>query len=187
MNILDMILIGIGLAMDACAVAICKGLAMKEKSIVKALIIAGYFAVFQMVMPLIGFFLGDRFKGIVESIDHWIAFGLLVLIGANMIREALSKKDKEETDDVSPKIMIPLAIATSIDALVAGVTFAFLDVNLPLCIAIIGIITFGLCVLGVVLGRLVGQKLKKKAELIGGIILICLGVKILLEHLHVFG
>ncbi len=187
MSLLDIILIAVGLAMDACAVAICKGLVIKEKNIKKAIIIATYFAVFQMAMPLIGYFVGDKFKGIVESIDHWVAFVLLLLIGGNMIRESLSKKKEDETGDVGPKVMLPLAVATSIDALVVGVTFAFLDVDLLLCVVIIGVVTFALSALGVKVGRLLGSKLDKKAELVGGIILIALGVKILLEHLGILG
>jgi len=187
MSLADVFLIGVGLAMDAFAVSVCKGLTMPKKSIGKAMIIAAYFAIFQILMPLIGYLVGAEFKGLVESVDHWIAFILLALIGGNMIREALSGESENMNDDVSFRTMLPLAVATSIDALITGVTFAFMEVNLTQSLIIIGSVTFVLSAVGVALGRVVGEKLQKRAELVGGIVLILIGLKILLEHLGILG
>ena len=183
MDLLDIVLIGVGLAMDAFAVSVCKGLTMSRQDWGKTLIIAGYFAVFQMLMPLLGYLVGMRFSEFVRSVDHWIAFILLGLIGGNMIRESFQEEEGKMTDDVSFRTMLPLAVATSIDALATGITFAFMRVDLWLSIGIIGLITFGMCTAGVPLGRAVGKKLEKRAELAGGIVLILIGTKILLEHL----
>ena len=185
LSFLDILVIGIGLAMDAFAVSVCKGLTMPRRNLLKTLIIAGYFAFFQMIMPLIGFFIGTQFSEIVSSVDHWIAFVLLALIGGNMIRESFGSEEHQTGDDVSCRVMFPLAVATSIDALVTGITFAFLSANVWISILVIGIVTFVLCVAGVLLGRLVGAKLEKRAQLLGGIVLILIGLKILLEHLGV--
>ena len=181
MNLAEIILIAISLAMDAFAVSVCKGLVMQEKSLKKTLIVAAYFAGFQMLMPLIGYMIGRGFADMADAVDHWIAFVLLSIIGGKMIWEACNGKDKRETDDVSFKNMIFPAVATSIDALVVGMTFAFLKVNLKLCLIVIGLITFILSCVGVKLGKIIGEKFRKNAEIIGGIILICLGIKILLE------
>jgi len=185
MGILEMLLIGIGLAMDAFAVSICKGLSMKKIDLKKTCIIGLYFGIFQAGMPIIGYFLGIGFENFVTQIDHWIAFILLGFIGANMIREALSKKEEEVNSDISFKTMIILSIATSIDALAVGITFAFLNVNIMISASIIGVITFILSAIGVVIGNKFGNKYEKKAELFGGVVLILMGVKILLEHLNV--
>ena len=185
MGILEIIIIAIGLAMDAFAVSICKGLSMKKMSWKKGLIIGGYFGFFQALMPLVGYLLGIGFQDKVTGIDHWIAFILLGIIGINMIKEALSKEDDEKNDSVNFKEMIVLAIATSIDALAVGITMAFLEVNIALAITIIGIITFAISVIGVKIGNIFGNKYEKKAELAGGIILILMGIKILLEHLGI--
>lgn len=185
MGILEIIIIAIGLAMDAFAVSICKGLSMKKMSWKKGLIIGGYFGFFQALMPLIGYLLGIGFQDKVTGIDHWIAFILLGIIGANMIKEALSKEEEGKNDSVNFKEMIVLAIATSIDALAVGITMAFLEVNIAVAIIIIGIITFAISVIGVKIGNIFGNKYEKKAEFAGGIILILMGIKILLEHLGI--
>ena len=186
MGLVEIILIAISLAMDAFAVSICKGLSMKKMDWKKALIIGLYFGLFQGGMPLIGYVLGVGFEESIKFIDHWIAFGLLAFIGGNMIKEALSKKEDDEVDDkVDFKTMIILAIATSIDALAVGITFAFLNVNVILSVCLIAIITFIISCIGVKLGNVFGDKYEKKAELAGGIVLVLIGVKILLEHLGI--
>lgn len=183
MGLVELIILSVGLAMDAFAVSICKGLAMKKMKWKNAIIIGLYFGIFQAIMPLIGYLLGVRFQSAITSIDHWVAFVLLVGIGANMIREAMSKEKEEASDSIKVKDMLILAIATSIDALAIGITFAFLEVNITLAVSLIGIITFIISVIGVKVGNIFGDKYEKKAELAGGIILIGLGIKILIEHL----
>ncbi len=192
MSLYVLFLTAVGLAMDAFAVAICKGLSVQKAKISHMTITGLYFGIFQAAMPLIGYFVGKQFKQYVEAFDHWIAFVLLGLIGANMIREALSKDDDKENccknndSSFSFKAMLPMAIATSIDALAVGVTYAFLpDVQIVPAVAFIGIITFALSFIGVKIGNIFGTKFKSKAELAGGIILILIGIKILLEHLGV--
>ena len=184
MGVIEIILIGVGLAMDAFAVSICKGLSMSKMEWKKAGIIGMYFGGFQALMPVIGYFLGVGFEDKIKSIDHWIALILLSIIGINMIREAFSDED-EADDKIDFKTMIILAIATSIDALTVGVTFAFLSVNIWFSIVVIGIITFIMSVIGVKIGNVFGDKYKSKAEITGGIILILLGIKVLLEHLGI--
>lgn len=186
MSFLEIFVIGIGLSMDAFAVSICKGLSTRKLQLKHALICGGYFGFFQGFMPLIGYLLGVQFKDKIESIDHWIAFILLALIGINMIKESFEDEESCHTE-FSPKVMIPLAIATSIDALAVGVTFAFLNVHIVSAICIIAITTFIISMIGVKIGHVFGTKYKSKAELAGGIILICMGIKILVEHLHIFG
>lgn len=183
MDFWDIFLIGLGLAMDAFAVSVCKGLSIRRQLLRKSLIIASYFAVFQALMPLLGFLAGRQFSAFIARVDHWIAFILLSLIGGNMIRESIQGEAEKGSEDVSFRVMLPLAVATSIDALVTGITFAFLSVEIWTAIALIGGITFLLCFLGVRLGRLAGARLEKRAELLGGIILILIGLKILIEHL----
>lgn len=185
MNIIDILVIGVGLSMDAFAVSICKGLAMKKMDVKKALVCSLYFGVFQALMPLIGFLLGSGFKNVVSSIDHWIAFVLLGIIGINMIKEAKSCDVVNDSMDV--KTMLTLAVATSIDALAIGVTFAFLKVSIIPAVSIIGLITFVCCFIGVKLGNVFGEKLKSKAEIMGGVMLILIGTKILIEHLFFQG
>lgn len=185
MGVLEILLLGIGLAMDAFAVSICKGLSMKKMNWKNAIIIALYFGIFQAIMPMIGYFLGTTFESFVTTFDHWIAFILLVLIGGNMIKESFDNEDEKKNDKVDFKTMIVLAIATSIDALAVGITFAFFDVNLSLAVSIIGIITFFISIFGVKIGNRFGDKYQNKAELMGGVILVLLGIKILLEHLGV--
>lgn len=183
MSLLTLFITAVGLSMDAFAVAICKGLAMKKLSLKKALIIGLWFGGFQALMPTIGYLLGTRFESYVTSIDHWIAFVLLALIGANMVKESLSKEEDSANDATDFKTMFLLAVATSIDALAVGVTYAFLQVEIVPAVAFIGIITFTLSLVGVKIGNVFGLKYKAKAELAGGIILIVMGIKILLEHL----
>lgn len=190
MGLWELLVIAVGLSMDAFAVAICKGLSMKKMSWKNGIITGLYFGGFQAGMPLIGYLLGTGFKDMITSIDHWIAFALLVLIGANMVKESLEKEEecgccKEEDASFDAKTMIPLAVATSIDALAVGVTFAFLSVDIVPAVSFIGVITFFLSVLGVKIGNVFGTKYKAKAELAGGVILILMGIKILLEHLGV--
>ena len=184
MSIIEIALIGVGLAMDAFAVSICKGLAMRRMNYKKAIIIAAFFGVLQALMPALGYVLGTTFANKIAAIDHWIAFILLALIGANMIKEALSSDDDECQDD-SLRLgdLIMLSIATSIDALAVGITFAFFNVSLLLSVSMIGIITFIICVIGVKVGNVFGEKYKSKAELAGGLILIVMGAKILIDHL----
>ncbi len=183
MNFFETFLVSLGLAMDAFAVSVCKGLSMKKKSIKKTIIISGYFGFFQMLMPIIGFLLGMGFSNLLENIDHWIAFILLSYIGINMIKESKSENEKLN-DSTDVKTMFILAIATSIDALAIGVTYAFLNVqNYFEIFATIGVITFIFSFIGVKIGNKFGDKFGNKAELTGGIILILIGIKILLEHL----
>ena len=184
MDLLTLLTLAVGLSMDAFAVSICKGLAMREKVLGKGVIIGLWFGGFQALMPIIGFFLGTQFKDQITSIDHWIAFILLGLIGINMVKESLS--DEEENADASIEIkeMFMLAVATSIDALAVGITFAFLNVHIVSAASMIGVCTL-ISFAGVKIGNIFGTKYKSKAELAGGIILILLGFKILLEHLHI--
>lgn len=185
MDIFEIILISIGLAMDAFAVSICKGLSMKKMNWKKAFYIALYFGIFQCFMPIIGYILGSAFKNIVENIDHWIAFILLTFIGGNMIKESTDDEIEKRNDKIDFKTMILLAIATSIDALVVGITFALFKTNIILTVIIIGIVTFILSLIGVKIGNKFGDKFQNKAEFIGGIVLILIGLKILLEHLGI--
>ena len=190
MTLLEIFLIGIGLSMDAFAVAICKGLAMPNKVDKKgALLIALYFGVFQAVMPALGWLLGSQFARYVTRLAPWIAFVLLAWIGGNMIRESLSKEEREEeeTGSVSHKDLLVLAVATSIDALAVGVTFSVLELAVSIAVAVIliGCTTFVISLAGVYVGNVFGAKYKSKAEFVGGAILILIGVKILLEHFGV--
>lgn len=186
MGIIEILLTGLGLAMDAFAVAVCKGLSMKKFDKKKGIIIGLYFGIFQGMMPLIGYLLGTTFQSLITSIDHWIAFVLLGFIGGNMLKEAFSKDDETCNDKVDFKTMLPLAIATSIDALAVGITFAFLKVNIVIAVLSIGIITFIMSFIGSKVGNKFGTKYEKKAQLFGGIILVLIGLKILLEHLGIF-
>lgn len=189
MGIVELLLIGIGLSMDAFAVSICKGLNMKKKvNKVHCAVIALFFGGFQALMPLVGWALGKQFESYITSIDHWIAFVLLVLIGGNMVRESFEKEEGEvcpQEEKLNIKELFLLAIATSIDALAVGITFAFLKVDIISAISIIGVTTFIISIIGVFIGNIFGSKYKDKAELAGGIILILIGAKILLEHLGI--
>ncbi len=187
MGLLELFVIAVGLSMDAFAVSICKGLSVRELKPKHALTVGVYFGGFQMLMPLIGFALGVRFQSFITSIDHWIAFVLLGLIGANMIRESREQDEEHLSDSFSFGAMLPLAVATSIDALAVGVTFAFLQVSILPAVCFIGATTFILSCIGIRIGHVFGLKYKSRAELFGGAVLILMGTKILLEHLGVLG
>ena len=183
MSFVELLLIAIGLSMDAFSISVCKGLTTKRFSWRMALVCGLWFGGFQALMPIIGYYLGAQFQEMIEAYDHWIAFGLLFLIGANMIREAIWGKEEEQDGTLGFKTMLLLAIATSIDALAVGVSFACIQVKLWSSVIIIGITTFLFSVLGVKIGNVFGSKYEKSASIIGGIILILIGLKILLEHL----
>ena len=191
MGIGELFLLAVGLSMDAFAVSVCKGLAMKKATLKAEATCGLWFGGFQMLMPVTGFFLGSLFAEAIEAFDHWVAFGLLVIIGINMLKEALEKEDASGDDpekdaDLSVKTMFLMAAATSIDALAVGISLAMVgSVNIWLAAAFIGICTCLLSALGVKIGNVFGSRYEKKAELAGGVILILLGVKILLEHLGV--
>ena len=192
MGLIELFFLAVGLSMDAFAVAVCKGLSMRKVTLNNAGIVGLYFGGFQAGMPLIGYFLGLQFKDYIMSIDHWIAFGLLVYLGIRMIQESLDKDDdvepiQSEKELLSFKNMSILAIATSIDALAVGITLAFLQVDIIPAVTFIGIITFILSMVGVKIGNVFGIKYKSKAEFVGGAILILMGIKILLEHLGIIG
>lgn len=184
MEIIELILIAIGLSMDAFAVSICKGLSVKNLKLRHAVVTGLFFGGFQAMMPLMGYLLGSQFKEYITAIDHWIAFGLLLIIGINMIRESRDEHCENFSDTFSLKNMIVLSVATSIDALAVGVTFAFLKVDIVPAVSLIGIITFILSAVGVKIGHVFGIKFKSKAEFAGGVILIGIGLKILIEHLR---
>lgn len=185
MSLLELFLVAVGLSMDAFAVAICKGLAMKRAD-GKSMVLAGlWFGGFQALMPVVGYLAGVRFKDAITAVDHWIAFGLLVIIGGNMLREGIAGGEEEADASMSPKTMFTLALATSIDALAVGVGFAFLSVNITAAAGFIGAVTFVLSAAGVKVGSVFGAKYKSRAEIAGGAILILLGTKILLEHLGI--
>ena len=183
MGLIELFLIAVGLSMDAFAVSVCKGLAMPKCTFKKAAIVGLWFGGFQALMPAIGYILGAQFQEAIASIDHWIAFVLLALIGGNMIHEALDNDEEEADASLDVKPMFLLAVATSIDALAIGITFAFLKVNIIPAVCFIGIVTFIISFAGVKIGNVFGARYKNKAEIVGGVILILLGLKILLEHL----
>ncbi|MGJ0845472.1 manganese efflux pump MntP [Tissierella praeacuta] len=194
MSLFELFIIAVGLSMDAFAVSICKGLSINKISIKKAGIVGLYFGIFQAGMPLIGYFFGVRFHDKITYLDHWIAFILLVFIGLNMVRESRnceceiedgSKSNNSIDYSLSFKNMSVLAIATSIDALAVGITFAFLNVNIVPAVSFIGIVTFILSMIGVKIGNTFGNRCKSKAELVGGLILIFMGSKILLSHMGI--
>lgn len=185
MGMLELFLIAVGLSMDAFAVSVCKGLSVQKLEPKHVLMAGLWFGGFQALMPTIGYLLGHQFEHLIVSIDHWIAFALLLFIGGNMIKEALGDDDEELDDDFSVKAMFLLAVATSIDALAMGVTFAFLRVNILAAVLFIGCITFLCSAAGVKIGNVFGMRFKSKAELAGGVILILMGCKILLEHLGI--
>jgi len=186
MTILELLLLSLALSMDTFAVGICFGLSMPKVILKKAIIIGLYFGIFQAVMPLLGFLAASLFSEYIIAYDHWVAFVLLCFIGGKMIYSSF-KKDETSNDDASvkPKIMLPLAVATSIDALAVGVSFSFLKVNILSAVLIIGVITFIISIIGVKIGNVFGERYKSKAEFAGGVILILIGTKILLEHLEI--
>ena len=186
MKVWELFVIAVGLSMDAFAVSICKGLSTKDVRREHMVVTGLYFGGFQALMPLAGYLLGSRFQSMIQRVDHWIAFVLLALIGANMVRE--SQGEAEHLDDsFTPGTMLPLAVATSIDALAVGVTFAFLNVRIIPAAALIGVTTFALSAIGMRLGSVFGARYQARAELAGGIVLILMGVKILLEHTGILG
>ena len=183
MSFLELLLIAVGLSMDAFSVSVCKGLTTRKFSLRMALTCGLWFGFFQALMPVVGYFLGEQFQGLIDAFGQWIAFGLLALIGANMIREAYSKEEDTPTDNsLGVRTMLLLAVATSIDALAVGITFACIEVEIWSSVMVIGLTTFVFSVLGVRIGNVFGSKFKKNAEVFGGIILILIGLKILLEH-----
>jgi len=183
MSLTELFIIAVGLSMDAFAVAVCKGLAMPRMSWKGALIVGLYFGGFQAAMPLLGYFLGSKFSMAIRAYDHWVAFLLLVLIGAGMVKESFEKDESCANASLDVRGMVLLAVATSIDALAVGVTFAFLNVDIVPAVSFIGAVTFTLSMVGVKVGNAFGCKYKSSAELAGGAILILMGLKILLEHL----
>lgn len=191
MQVWEIVLVALGVSADACAVAMCKGVEMKKFVWKYALVIAACFGLFQVMMPLIGWVVASQFAGYITEWDHWVAFGLLVLLGAKMIFDSFKKeKPLAEGEEPPPlrlgvKSLLVMSVATSIDALAVGVSFAFLEVNIALALAIIGSFTFVISVLGVLVGVKIGNRFKNKAEFFGGLVLILIGVKILLEHLGV--
>ena len=185
LSIWELIILAVGLSMDALAVSICKGLALPRVRWKECCIAGLWFGAFQALMPLIGYFLGTQFESLITAVDHWIAFGLLLLIGGNMIREALSKDVEEQSPSMGFQTMLLLAIATSIDALAVGITFAFLVERILPTVCLIGVTTFAFSAAGIKIGNLFGAKYKSKAEFAGGVILILLGAKILLDHLGI--
>ena len=185
MGLLELFILAVGLSMVAFSVSVCKGLAMPKITLKRTLTVGLWFGGFQALMPAAGYLLGVQFRDKITAVDHWIAFILLGLIGANMIKEACSGDCDEENESLDIRTMFLLAVATSIDALVVGITFAFLDVHLLAAVSFIGITTFTLSAAGVKIGNVFGTRYKAKAELAGGVILILLGLKILLEHLGI--
>ena len=188
MGFAELFILAIGLSMDAFAVSICKGLSMKKAGLKEGAICGAWFGGFQALMPVIGFFLGTLFAEAIEAFDHWVAFGLLAIIGINMLKEAFSKCDccEEHNADLSVKGMFVMAVATSIDALAVGISLAMAgNVNIWIAMLLIGVVTFLMCALGVKIGNIFGGRFERKAQIAGGVILILLGIKILLEHLGV--
>ena len=190
MGFFELMLLAVGLSMDAFAVSVCKGLSMKKATVKAGAICGAWFGGFQALMPLIGFFLGKMFAQAIESFDHWVAFGLLALIGINMLRDVFSKEEdcccEDKDADLSIKTMFVMAVATSIDAMAVGISLAMAgNVNIFVAVLLIGVVTFALSALGVKIGNVFGSRFEKKAQFAGGVILILLGIKILLEHLGV--
>lgn len=185
MSFPELLILAVGLAMDAFAVAVCKGLSLRTLKLQQALLVGVWFGLFQALMPALGWLLGSAFSGLVQSVDHWVAFVLLSIIGGNMIREGLQGGDENCDPSLSFGVMFLLAVATSIDALAVGITFAFLNVSILLAVALIGVVTFTISAVGVKMGNLFGARYKSKAEFFGGAVLILIGLKILLEHLGI--
>lgn len=190
MGLIELFILAVGLSMDAFAVSVCKGLAVQKAGVKECCIVGVWFGGFQALMPLTGYLLGTRFKDYITSVDHWIAFVLLLIIGINMIRESGERDDDgkvcpKEENPFAFKTMLMLAVATSIDALAVGITLAFLNVALIPSVTFIGATTFVISAVGIRIGNIFGTKYKSKAEFVGGLILVCIGVKILLEHLGI--
>ena len=191
MELWELLLLAVGLSMDAFAVSVCKGLSMKKATLTASAVCGAWFGGFQALMPLVGFFLGSLFAEAIQAVDHWVAFGLLAIIGINMLREVFSKdcdSCDEHNADLSVKTMFVMAVATSIDAMAVGISLAMTaGVNIFLAVTMIGAVTFALSALGVKIGNIFGSRFEKKAQFAGGVILILLGLKILLEDLGLFG
>ena len=187
MGVIELLVLALGLSMDAFAVSICKGLSVPKLQAKHCLICGVYFGGFQALMPLIGWALGIRFQSMITNIDHWIAFVLLAVIGANMIKESFSKEEECPDASFGFKTMLTLAVATSIDALAVGVTFAFLDVSIVPAVLLIGATTFVCSAVGVKIGNVFGNRFQSKAEFLGGLVLFAIGLKILIEHLFFGG
>ena len=185
MGLGELFILAVGLSMDAFAVSICKGLSIRQLKLRQALIVGAWFGAFQALMPAVGWLLGSAFTDLIESVDHWIAFVLLSLIGGNMIREALSHEEEDADPSLAPVAMLLLAVATSIDALAVGITFAFLRVDILPAVTLIGVCTFLISAAGVKIGNVFGSRFKSGAELAGGVVLVLIGLKILLEHLSI--
>ena len=185
MGLGELLILAVGLSMDAFAVSVCKGLSIRKLKLSQALIVGAWFGAFQALMPLVGWLLGSAFADLIRSVDHWIAFVLLLLIGGNMIREAFGHEEEDANPSLAPLTMLLLAVATSIDALAVGVTFAFLGVDILSAVTLIGVCTFLISAAGVKIGNVFGSRYKSWAELAGGCVLVLIGVKILLEHLGV--
>ena len=185
MGFWELLLLGVGLSMDAFAVSVCKGLAVQRPDRKTALVCGLWFGFFQAMMPVAGFFLGRIFADAIQAVDHWVAFGLLAVVGGNMLREAAEEDESPSDPDLSVKAMLPLAVATSIDALAVGVSLAMAEVSIWTAVALIGVTTFALSAAGAAVGGVFGRKYEKKAEIFGGVTLILLGLKILLENLGV--
>ena len=186
MSVIELLFIAVGLSMDAFAVSVCKGLSVEKVKVKHYFIVGAWFGGFQALMPTIGYFIGSAFEKYITAVDHWIAFGLLVFLGAKMIIEAFKKGDEEVGDSFGFKAMLVLALATSVDALAVGVTFALLpNVNIVFAVLTIGVTTFALSAAGLKIGNVFGARFKNKAEIVGGVILVLMGVKILLSHLGV--
>ena len=187
MSLAELFILAVGLSMDAFAVSVCKGLSVRRAGVKECCIAGLYFGGFQALMPAIGYFLGVQFREYITSVDHWIAFVLLALIGGSMVRESRSREEEEVDASFTPRAMLPLAVATSIDALAVGVTFAFLRVDIGPAVGFIGLTTLLLSTAGVWVGGVFGARWKSGAELCGGLALILMGCKILLEHLNILG
>ena len=183
MGIAELFILAVGLSMDAFAVSVCKGLSIQKLKPRHAVIVGAWFGAFQALMPAIGWLLGSAFADMIEAVDHWIAFVLLALIGGNMIREALGHEEEDADPSLAPIAMLLLAVATSIDALAVGVTFAFLRVAVVPAVTLIGVCTFAISAAGVKIGNVFGARYKSRAELLGGIVLVLIGLKILMDHL----
>ena len=185
MSFPELLILAVGLAMDSFVVPVCKGLSLRTLKLQQALLVGVWFGLFQALMPALGWLLGSAFSGLVQSVDHWVAFVLLSIIGGNMIREGLQGDDENCDPSLSFGVMLLLAVATSIDALAVGITFAFLNVSILLAVALIGVVTFTISAVGVKMGNLFGARYKSKAEFFGGAVLILIALKILLEHLGI--
>jgi len=186
MQLWELFVIAVGLSADAFAVAVCKGLSVEKIKNKHSFIVGLYFGGFQALMPLVGYFLGYKFQNLITGIDHWLALILLSIIGINMTKESL--EDCNELDNsFSFTSMFPMAIATSIDALAVGITFAFLKVDIVPAVSFIGVVTFILSAIGLLIGNKFGSRFKSKAEMFGGVVLILMGIKIVLEHLGIIG